>query len=117
MQTNFVRILSSRPRPASDIRTTVAKVITGTSAGALVAAFVCTHTDDELRRMLIPQLADRITACEESFTTWVPRWWKTGARFDTVQWARKSAFWTHGSMTFKEAYERTGRSVSGSITL
>lgn len=45
-----------------------AKVVTGTSAGALVAAFLCTHTDDELRRMLIPQLAEKITACEEPFS-------------------------------------------------
>lgn len=44
-----------------------AKVVTGTSAGALVAAFLCTHTDDELRRMLIPELAEKITACEEPF--------------------------------------------------
>ena len=46
----------------------VAKVVTGTSAGALVAAFLCTHTDDELRRMLIPELAEKITACEEPIT-------------------------------------------------
>ena len=32
-----------------------------------VAAFVCTRTDDELKEMLIPALADRITACEEPF--------------------------------------------------
>lgn len=43
------------------------KVITGTSAGALVAAFVCTHTDDELKRMIIPELQEKITACEEPF--------------------------------------------------
>ena len=44
------------------------KVITGTSAGALVAALVCTHTDEELYRLLIPQLAEKITACDEPIT-------------------------------------------------
>ena len=87
----------------------IAKVITGTSAGALVAAFVCTHTDDELRRMIIAGVAEKITACEDPFPVWFKRLWLTGARFDTVQWARKSTFWTNGSITFREAYERTGR--------
>ena len=44
------------------------KVITGTSAGALVAALVCTHTDEELHRLLIPQLAEKLTACDEPIT-------------------------------------------------
>lgn len=65
------------------------RVISGTSAGGLVAALVCTHTDDELRELIVPQLADRITACEEPISVWMQRFWKTGARFDTVQWARK----------------------------
>ncbi|KAK1676759.1 patatin-like phospholipase [Colletotrichum godetiae] len=84
-------------------------VITGTSGGALVAALVATRTDDELRQLLVPALAHRITACRETFWTWIPRWWKTGARFDSVDWAKQCSWWTRGSMTFREAYERTGR--------
>ena len=84
-------------------------VITGTSGGALVAALVATRTNDELKALLVPALAARITACSDPFTTWIPRWWKTGARFDSVEWARKSSWFTRGSMTFREAYERTGR--------
>jgi predicted acylesterase/phospholipase RssA len=43
------------------------------------------------------------------------RAWRTGARFDTIEWARKASFFTLGSMTFKEAFERTGRilNISG----
>ncbi|KAL2074528.1 hypothetical protein VTL71DRAFT_8306 [Oculimacula yallundae] len=85
------------------------EVITGTSGGALVAALVATRTDEELKKLLVPALAGRITACSEGFTTWIPRWWKTGARFDSLEWAKKSSWFTRGSMTFKEAYERTGR--------
>lgn len=84
-------------------------VITGTSGGALVAALVATRTNDELKELLIPALAERINACSEPFTTWVPRWWKTGARFDSVDWAQRCSWWSRGSMTFKEAFERTGR--------
>ncbi|KAM0324317.1 hypothetical protein ACHAQA_008094 [Verticillium albo-atrum] len=84
-------------------------VITGTSGGALVAALVATRTNDELKELLVPALAGKITACRENFLTWIPRWWKTGARFDSVDWARQCSWWTRGSMTFREAYERTGR--------
>lgn len=65
------------------------RVITGTSAGGLIAALICTRTDSELRRLLVPELANRITACEEPFRVWFKRFWVTGARFDSVLWARK----------------------------
>jgi len=85
------------------------EVITGTSGGALVAALLCTRTNDELKNLLVPALAHRITACHEGILTWSKRWWKTGARFDSVDWAKRCAWMTRGSMTFKEAYQRTGR--------
>lgn len=85
------------------------EVITGTSGGALVAALLCTRTDEELKKLLVPALAHRITACHDSFATWIKRWLRTGARFDALDWARRLAFFTYGSLTFKEAYERTGR--------
>lgn len=67
------------------------RVISGTSAGGLVAALVCTRTDAELKELLVPELANRITACEESFKVWSKRFWETGARFDSVAWARKAS--------------------------
>ncbi|SPO24854.1 related to TGL5 - triacylglycerol lipase [Ustilago trichophora] len=91
------------------------KVVTGTSAGGLIAALTCTRTDAELRTMLVPALADRITACEEPFSVWARRAWAAGARFDTVKWAEKASFFTMGSMTFKEAYERTGKVLCISV--
>lgn len=65
------------------------RIITGTSAGALIAALTCTHTDDELREVLVPELANKINACGEPFGVWATRVWKTGARFDAVDWARQ----------------------------
>ncbi|KAJ5654603.1 hypothetical protein N7490_001606 [Penicillium lividum] len=85
------------------------EIITGTSGGALVAGLVATRTDDELKQLLVPALAHRIRACHEGWTTWVRRWWKTGARFDTLDWAKQCSWFCRGSTTFREAYERTGR--------
>ncbi|OBZ70198.1 hypothetical protein A0H81_10038 [Grifola frondosa] len=91
------------------------RVVSGTSAGGLVAALVCTRTDAELKQLLVPGLANRITACEEPFRLWFHRFWTTGARFDSVTWARKACFFTRGSMTFREAYVRTGRILNVSV--
>jgi predicted acylesterase/phospholipase RssA len=85
------------------------QIITGTSGGALVAALVATRTDEELKRLLVPALAYRIRACHEGFATWIRRWWRTGARFDSLDWALQCGWFCHGSLTFLEAYERTGR--------
>ena len=46
------------------------EVITGTSGGALVAALLCSRTDEELKDILVPALAHRITACHEETLTW-----------------------------------------------
>lgn len=84
-------------------------IITGTSGGALIAALLCTRTNEELKRILVPALAHRITACHENTFQWMKRWWKTGARFDSVDWACRCSWFTRGSITFREAYIRTGR--------
>lgn len=85
------------------------EVITGTSGGAIVAALLATRTDEELKSIIVPALAYRISACSEGFTTWFQRWYRTGARFDSLNWARDASWFSRGSMTFREAYERTGR--------
>nr|POE77663.1 patatin-like phospholipase domain-containing protein [Quercus suber] len=84
-------------------------IVTGTSGGALVAALLTTRTDEELKKLLVPALASRINACQDATWTWMQRWWRTGARFDSVDWAKRCAWFCHGSLTFREAYERTGR--------
>ncbi|KAH0840150.1 hypothetical protein J3R83DRAFT_1131 [Lanmaoa asiatica] len=91
------------------------RVIAGTSAGGLIAALVCTRTEEELKTLLVPELAHKLSACDEPLEVWMKRFWKTGARFDSVTWARKSAFFTRGSMTFREAYLRTGRILNISV--
>ncbi|KAF4554152.1 Hypothetical protein D9617_5g070290 [Elsinoe fawcettii] len=87
----------------------IPSIITGTSGGALVAALLATRTNEELKKLLVPALAARITACHDSFAVWATRWYQTGARFDSVDWARRCGWFCRGSLTFAEAYERTGR--------
>lgn len=85
-------------------------VISGTSGGGLVAALVCTRTNEELNQLLDPDvLAPKITACWEKFPYWFIRYLRTSARFDSIDWARRAQWFTMGSLTFKEAYERTGK--------
>ena len=91
------------------------KYVSGTSAGGLIAALTCTRHDAELKRLLVPELADRITACEDSILKWGPRVWRTGARFDSRAFAQKAQFFTMGSMTFMEAYKRTGKVLNISV--
>lgn len=90
-------------------------VITGTSGGALIASLVCTRTNEELTALLVPELSRKITACHETTFKWLKRWWKTGARFDAVDCATRCTWFTRGSTTFKEAYERTGRILNISV--
>ncbi|KAF9921859.1 hypothetical protein FBU30_008079 [Linnemannia zychae] len=75
-------------------------VVTGTSAGALMAALTCCRTDEELNEVLVPEVANKFTAC---------------SRFDAEDWARKAQWVTKGSLTFLEAYERTGRILNVSV--
>jgi len=60
------------------------RVVTGTSAGGLMAGMTCIYTDEELKVLLVPDLANKITACEESMSVWLRRLVTTGARFDSL---------------------------------
>ncbi|KAJ2386663.1 hypothetical protein GGI05_004315, partial [Coemansia sp. RSA 2603] len=87
-------------------------VLSGASAGALVAALLATHTDAELRRVLHPGLAQYMTACHDPWRVRVLRWLRTGALFDPLEWAPRAQVFTRGAVTFAEAYARTGRALS-----
>ena len=64
---------------------------------------------------MVPALADRITACEESIKVWSKRVWKEGARFDTLQFAEKAQWFCRGSLTFMEAFKKTGKVLNISV--
>ena len=85
-------------------------IISGTSAGSVIGAMVCTRTDEELMEDLKPEtLAEHMTIFESSWGERLKRWWKTGCMFDQDDWLRRVKFFTNGDMTFEEAYKKTGR--------
>jgi predicted acylesterase/phospholipase RssA len=86
------------------------KIISGTSGGGMIAAMAATRRNDELLELITPELARKMNAFgDEPVWAWVKRWWRTGARFDSVEWARKAQWWTKGSTTFEESYKKTGK--------
>ena len=87
-------------------------VITGSSAGSLLAALICTRTDQELiedvfnPKVLQPQM----TACKDTLLERLNNFYEIGAMFDGNRWFEETQTWvTKGTMTFLEAFQRTGR--------
>lgn len=85
------------------------EIISGTSGGGMLAALAATRTNKELLSLITPKLVKQIHPFDESFIDGVRRWWRTGARFDSLEWARQAQWWTMGSTSFKECRERTGK--------
>lgn len=62
-------------------------IISGASAGALCAAFVCTRRDEELIRDLNPDiLHPKFTCCSRTWSQRIRSYIKTGAMFDNDEW-------------------------------
>lgn len=96
------------------------KVLSGTSAGASVAAMVAVRTDEELAELLsTPEsVASRFTVLDEPWSVILRRLWRHGCMYD----ARRSAarirrdLLLNRDMTFEEAYRRTGRILNIPVT-
>jgi hypothetical protein len=85
-------------------------IISGTSAGSVIGAMLCTRTDEELMKELKPEiLAKQMSIFESSWTQRWKRWWKHGTMFDQDDWSKRVRYFTNGNMTFEEAYKKTGR--------
>ena len=94
------------------------KIISGTSAGALVAAHICCRTDEELELTLNPEALVSKMRWDNGLSWFekIQKWYKDGYMFDTNQWVRDMRWHTCGDMTFLEAYKKTGRSLVISAT-
>jgi len=85
-------------------------IISGTSAGSVIGAMICTRTEEELVRDLKPEvLGLRMSIFESSWGERLGRWYKHGTMFDQDDWYRRVRWFTCGDMTFEEAYKKTGR--------
>lgn len=91
-------------------------VISGTSAGAVVGSFIATRTDEEIRRDLTSDvLLKHLTCFDKSWFECLCSMWSEGALFRQSDWLECIEWWTFGDMTFEEAFQKTGRTLS--ITL
>ena len=93
-------------------------VISGSSAGALMAALVCTRRDNELFELLndTEELCFLLSSNEEPMSVKLGRLWREGVLFDDQIWTEKLIRLTRGEpMTFKEAYDLTGRALCISV--
>lgn len=84
------------------------QVISGTSAGALVASFVGVRSDSELRSVLNSGLHEHIVFNDEPLLKIIRRLWSEGHLCDTERWSKRIQWFTNGNTTFAEAYVRTG---------
>jgi hypothetical protein len=89
-------------------------LICGTSAGAVVGAALCTHTDAELDELLKAEwLLSYLTSFEDPKPEVLKRWWQLGHMYDEAQWRAKIKrvcnHERHPDLTFAEAFKLTGR--------
>jgi len=89
------------------------RIISGSSAGAMVAAHVCVRTDEELQQTLNAALAHKMGwDCEFSITTKLKNLLRTGYALGDVSktiWLELLRWHCKGDTTFEEAYKMTGR--------
>lgn len=84
-------------------------IISGTSAGSVVASLVCTRTNEELRRDLVPELVGpRMKCFARSWPKRIKSLWKNGHMFSNDEWLDMIRWFTM-DLTFEEAYKKTGR--------
>ena len=88
----------------------VPHIMSGTSAGSVVAAFFCTRSDEEIEKDFNPKTVSEKMLCFSR--SWPDRFrsvWKNGCMFDSEEWLELIKWFTLGDMTFEEGYKKTGR--------
>ncbi len=96
------------------------KILSGTSAGAVIAAMVGTYTDEELLGILNDpdNLFQRCHPLDDSWMVCFQRYLKEGTLLDSKRMMKKLIEQhTNGYTTFAEAYVRTGRSLNISVSI
>lgn len=86
-------------------------VISGTSAGAALAAWICTHDMPTVKSDLQdPQrLADLFTFTSDSWAVRLYRLFKKGHMLDVEESMKRCKIICSGTMTFMESFQKTGR--------
>lgn len=86
------------------------QIVSGTSAGSVVGAVLCTRTNEELQRDLVPEVMGIKMKCfARSWPDRIRSVIKHGRMFSGEDWLVMIKWFTCGNMTFQEAYDKTGR--------
>ncbi|KAI1973896.1 Lipase 5 [Ophidiomyces ophidiicola] len=96
------------------------RIISGSSAGGVIAGVLCTHTDDEIPKILSSLAYEDFCVFEprnevESVIRRLKRFLQTGSLFDIVH-LRKVMQDLLGNITFLEAYNRTRRILNITVS-
>jgi predicted acylesterase/phospholipase RssA len=95
----------------------VPRILSGTSAGSIVAAAYCVRTAEEVERDFEPPLMfSRYQALWNSWPDRLHRLVTKGYMFDQDHWRTALGEFTLGDTTFVEAYTRTGKVLNISTT-
>jgi len=113
---------------ALHLRGLLPRIIAGTATGALIAALVGVHTEDELLEFLTGNTIDLTAFTNRPYrkgaggTAWIgtlirraKRWWKEGHFLD-VGVLEDVLRANVGDLTFEEAYTRTKRVLNITVT-
>ena len=80
-------------------------VMSGSSGGSIIGSIVCSHTDEELRELMEPEV----------FLEQMPESSKRGGTADPADMEENLKHYLPDDMTFQKAFERTGRAMNVSI--
>jgi hypothetical protein len=92
------------------------EIVSGTSAGSLIAAMVGCRTDEELRLFLVPELHELCRPFEKGRWHQLNTFWSRGCIFENDHFYQLTRRVVFGDMTFKEAYLKTGRILNITVT-
>ncbi|KAJ3312199.1 hypothetical protein HDV04_003332 [Boothiomyces sp. JEL0838] len=91
-------------------------IVSGTSAGSLMAAMVAVRTDEELRsEVFVPDFVDHVRCCHVPLQTRLKNFYNRGALFDEELFRQEALWFCKGDMTFLEAFKKTGRVLNISV--
>jgi predicted acylesterase/phospholipase RssA len=87
--------------------------LSGASGGALIGAYVCTRTDEELREELVAEKLYKVfNPCSAGYRGMAKHLVQAGTLFNVDEWILKMRTKVCGNLTFQEAFEKTGRSLT-----
>ena len=94
------------------------EVITGTSGGSIMAAFVCCRTDQEIidDGIFTSKTSTMFKMLRSSWSSRIKRFLREGYMFDQEYGFNSLLEPTKGHMTFLEAYKHSGRILCITVT-